>query len=484
MERPNFVLILTDDMGSGDLPCVPGGDPAVVCGGTASFGHPYAHMPHLAALQRDGARFTAAYTLGLTCSPSRNAWLTGRMPAEVNVGVEGLPHPPVSEMLRAAGYATAHFGKWNIGKTATAIDTSKNIAAGTYGFDVIDEKGWPNGTAPRPSRLEGRYCVRGVDHSDRTWYGRDGGYFDLAVSWLHEVAKPPFYMDVWAMTPHRPVPMFPPRSEAINHVAPRATRPRTRAMPWLGDRFRDRFSAEGFDRHLFPAGMQRRFDDHARLGAVGYKAKVKHSAQPGGSKARVLQRYNTSLADGMATYLGEMYGLDVHIGRLLAALDETRVRDNTVVLFSSDHGPEQTRENELGSTGPARGGKQSAFEGGIRLPYIIRWPGRIPPGYVDSTSLIGNVDWAPTIARLARLPDSSTPRFDGVSVARRWKGSAGDRSGGALFAWCLHGHKIAIRGPRGLKAFAWAERTFGNRRAAAARGPARGCPWRLTRARN
>lgn len=232
-------------------------------------------------------------------------------------------------------------------------------------------------------------------------------------------------------------------------------------MPWLGDRFRDRFSAEGFDRHLFPAGMQRRFDDHARLGAAGYKAKVKHSAQPGGSKARVLQRYNTSLADGMATYLGEMYGLDVHIGRLLAALDETRVRDNTVVLFSSDHGPEQTRENELGSTGPGRGGKQSAFEGGIRLPYIIRWPGRIPPGYVDSTSLIGNVDWAPTIARLARLPDSSTPRFDGVSVARRWKGSAGDRSGGALFAWCLHGHKVAIRGPRGLKAFAWAERTFG-----------------------
>mmetsp|Transcript_15419 Transcript_15419/g.48585 ORF Transcript_15419/g.48585 Transcript_15419/m.48585 type:complete len:355 (+) Transcript_15419:15-1079(+) len=346
MERPNFVLILTDDMGSGDLPCVPGGDPAVVCGGTASFGHPYAHMPHLAALQRDGARFTAAYTLGLTCSPSRNAWLTGRMPAEVNVGVEGLPHPPVSEMLRAAGYATAHFGKWNIGKTATAIDTSKNIAAGTYGFDVIDEKGWPNGTAPRPSRLEGRYCVRGVDHSDRTWYGRDGGYFDLAVSWLHEVAKPPFYMDVWAMTPHRPVPMFPPRSEAINHVAPRATRPRTRAMPWLGDRFRDRFSAEGFDRHLFPAGMQRRFDDHARLGAVGYKAKVKHSAQPGGSKARVLQRYNTSLADGMATYLGEMYGLDVHIGRLLAALDETRVRDNTAVL-SSGHGGLTRRRREV-----------------------------------------------------------------------------------------------------------------------------------------
>ena len=80
---------------------------------------------------------------------------------------------------------------WNIGKTATAIDTSKNIAAGTYGFDVIDEKGWPNGTAPRRSRLEGRYCVRGVDHSDRTWYGRDGGYFDLAVSWLYEVARRP-----------------------------------------------------------------------------------------------------------------------------------------------------------------------------------------------------------------------------------------------------------------------------------------------------
>ena len=108
MARPNFVLILTDDMGSGDLPCVPGGDPAVVCGGTASFGHPYAHMPHLAALQRDGARFTAAYTLGLTCSPSRNAWLTGRMPAELNVGLAGLPHPPVSETAVPVAAIPAH----------------------------------------------------------------------------------------------------------------------------------------------------------------------------------------------------------------------------------------------------------------------------------------------------------------------------------------------------------------------------------------
>jgi len=137
----------------------------------------------------------------------------------------------------------------------------------------------------------------------------------------------------------------------------------------------------------------------------------------------------------MARYLGELWGLDVHIGRLLSAIDDAGLRNSTVVLFSSDHGPEQSREAELGSTGLCRGGKQDVLEGGLRLPYVVRWPGRVPAGHVDAESLIGNVDFFATVAALARVPTSSIPATDGVSVAEQWLGRPGPRRGGAVWAW-------------------------------------------------
>ena len=116
--RPNFLLVLLDDMGVGDVPCVRGGSAAqerLVGCDSPSWAHPYAEMPALSRLQREGTHFTQAYTQGLTCSPSRAALMTGLWPARLAredpavVGLKGVP--TVTSLLREAGYRTASFGK-------------------------------------------------------------------------------------------------------------------------------------------------------------------------------------------------------------------------------------------------------------------------------------------------------------------------------------------------------------------------------------
>ena len=145
--RPNFLLILMDDMGVGDVPCVQGGSTLVSCE-VPSWGHPFAEMPALSRLQREGTRFTQAYTQGLTCSPSRAALMTGLWPVRTTMGdpaVVGLGRrPTVAGLLQQAGYRTASFGKWNIGSDAVS-PMGKDLypPAGTYGFETIQGSGKP-----------------------------------------------------------------------------------------------------------------------------------------------------------------------------------------------------------------------------------------------------------------------------------------------------------------------------------------------------
>lgn len=131
--------------------------------------------------------------------------------------------------------------------------------------------------------------------------------------------------------------------------------------------------------------------------------------------------------EGLAAYLGELYGMDRGMGRLFAALDALKRTNDTVTLFTSDHGPEKKLAGEMGYTGLARGYKTSTLEGGIRLPYVLRWPnGGVPPGRVDGASVISNVDWLPTVLRLAKVAASGR-RWggDGVDVLPHWLGRTG-----------------------------------------------------------
>lgn len=313
-------------------------------------------------------------------------------------------------------------GKWNIGQAYDGngkLNKDAMPQAGTYGIEIINYAGWPNGTLPAEGFPRGKapplsaFPLWRYGPVPPVWYGRDGPVFDLAVHYIRNVARGPFYLNVWPMTPHRPVPRRPGRINIgdgnISYTP-------------LSDRFRRpdgmfKFSSDGtqrveFDRARFGDGMRARFEAHDR-----------NRLKPDGGRFQSTEAGpNTSLAAGMANYLGELWGLDVHVGRVLRAIDEIGARDNTLVLFTSDHGPEQSRESELGSTGLCRGGKQDLWEGGLRLPYIVRWPGgNVRAGRVDGEIVVGNIDWAPSILHLARVPAHRLPLVDGTSVAEAWR---------------------------------------------------------------
>ena len=462
---PNVVLIIADDMGAGDVPCVPGGHPLVRCG-APSFGHPYAEMPALSRLGEEGTQFLQAYTMGLTCAPSRAALMTGRFPHRLPMppaGPEGLGSATsVSELLTARGYMAAHFGKWNLGLTPRHDLEPPN---GTYAFGVLNAQGWPPGVREAVEAAARR-------NGSGTWWGRDTLHFDHAIGWLERVARPPFYMHVWAHTPHRPIPRHPPNkkihSELAAHFAARLENvnaslfgPHTRARRVL-----ERLASPGTC-------------DGAKPGKI---ADGKPCTLMSLHACRELQKCDkhgkenigdmSTFRQGMADYLGELWALDHHVGRLVTAVDGAGartprafaaprshagrhprgvhihpacawpcarargaaadllpgcagLRDSTIVVFTSDHGPEGRLRGELGSTGLSRGMKSWLSEGGVRIPYIVRWPGHVRAGRVDATSVISNADWLPTLsaivgARQLSARTSAPLGLDGVDVSSRW----------------------------------------------------------------
>src|SRR5437667_12766867 len=110
--------------------------------------------------------------------------------------------------------------------------------------------------------------------------------------------------------------------------------------------------------------------------------------------------------------------MDKQIGRLLKALDDLGLAEKTLVLFSSDNGPEDIHVNNaghsgVGSAGPFRGRKRSLYEGGIRVPGIIRWPAKVPAGRIDETSVVAVCDWLPIVCRLAGIEIPTEHKLDG-----------------------------------------------------------------------
>ena len=123
--------------------------------------------------------------------------------------------------------------------------------------------------------------------------------------------------------------------------------------------------------------------------------------------------------------------IDKHVGRIIDKLDELGLSENTIVVFSSDNGPESGLIPFIShyggasstNTGPFRGVKRSLYEGGIREPFIVRWLGTTPAGKVDNTSVISGVDWLPTVCDLARVPLPTGKKFDGENLSPALKGT-------------------------------------------------------------
>lgn len=374
-QPPNIIFILADDLGWGDTGC---------------YGHPYAKTPNIDRLAREGTRFTQFYATGVTCCPSRTGFMTSWFPARYATypaaGGFG-DRPTITGLLKQRGYATGHFGKWHIGPEAKP---------GTYGIDAVGADDEPAGNR------------RQIAASER---GRDAIIYDQAIRFIEQHRNEPFYLNLWDHIPHHPVDPSPAVLEAFGPLQ--------------------------VDESKFPASMQEKFA---------------HCRAAGGDVTAHLR-----------AYLAEVSALDRGIGALLQRLDELGLRERTLIAFSSDQGPAGIRApdeapgekaaakkarkrerngrpsdasaakpspdvdlrlNAMGCAGPFRGGKHLQYEGGVRIPFILSWPGQVPAGRVDETSVLSGADWLPTICALTGVSVEEA-KFDGEDASAAWLGKAG-----------------------------------------------------------
>jgi len=199
----------------------------------------------------------------------------------------------------------------------------------------------------------------------------------------------PFYANVWTLLPHAPLKPTPEQLQVYADLAPRADDPAF--GPWM-------------QKYL------------------------------GNAK---------DLKSQMQIFCASLTDLDTQIGRLLAALDELKLADNTLVFFSSDNGAEDYRIGNasnagVGSTGPLRARKRSMYEGGIRTFGLLRWPGHVAAGRVDETSVVGGVDWLPTVCQIAGAAVPASLQPDGEDVSDIWLGQPRPRRKPLCWEWLFH----------------------------------------------
>ena len=354
---PNILLIVADDLGYGDL---------------GSYGHHTLKTPALDRLAREGLRFTSYYAASPLCSPSRAAMLTGRTPFRTgieswipeNADVQlGRPETTLATLLRSRGYQTFLSGKWHLNG---GLDVRRHAQPQDHGFDhwlAFHAFAIPHHRNPENFFRDGRPL------------GRLEGYaaqivVDEAITWL-ESRRPdaPFFLYVALAEPHGTI-----------------------ASP---ESFTDLYSA-------FTRG---RPDPFANGGPI-----------PANLAAR-----------GPGEYYANVTHMDFQIGRLLDRLDRMGVREQTLVVFTSDNGPvtEDWRHwyevNLYGSTGGLRGRKADLYEGGIRVPAIVRWPGHVAPGSETDTPAIG-YDLLPTLAAAAGAAVPTDRPIDGEDLSAVLRG--------------------------------------------------------------
>lgn len=139
-------------------------------------------------------------------------------------------------------------------------------------------------------------------------------------------------------------------------------------------------------------------------------------------------------------YYASAASADKEIGRLLKRLDELGLSENTLVIFSSDNGPEDlailnASHSGVGSAGPFRGRKRSLYEGGVRVPFILRWPGKVPAGKVDTTSVVCGADFLPSVCKLAGVTVPDGLKLDGEDMSAAWCGRPRQRTLPVMWEW-------------------------------------------------
>jgi len=347
---PNIVFILADDLGYGDLGC---------------YGQRRIHTPNIDRLASDGVRFTRAYAGSTVCAPSRCVLMTGLHTGHARVRGNGGATPlaqalrpedvTVARVLKDSGYATALIGKWGLGDVG-----GKEVGLPTrQGFDRFF--GYLNQT-----------------HAHN--------YYPTFL-WRNEER---FYLDNLV-----------PNETAVGAGVATA---RLNYSPDLITEAALAFVRRAKDRPFF----------------LYYSPTIPHANNEAGKQGMEVPDFGEYQAldwpDAQKAHAAMISRLDRDVERLLGLLQALSLEDNTLVIFSSDNGPHREGGNDPDfndSNGPLRGIKRDLYEGGIRVPFIVRWPGAVPRGRVSERT-VWFADFLPTAADVAGA--KPPPQLDGISL--------------------------------------------------------------------
>jgi arylsulfatase A len=358
--QPNIVIIFNDDLGYQDLGC---------------FGSPNILTPNIDRLAREGLRLTDFYVASPVCSASRAALLTGRYPGLV--GIKGVLHPnqkngldpvhvTIAESLKAAGYATAIVGKWHLGDKPEYLPTRQ-------GFD----------------------SYYGIPYSNDMYPAKDMNYAEDCL--FREGFSLALLKERFALLKNNEQP-----KDMKNKV------------PLMRNEACIEFPVD-------QTTITRRYaDESIRFITDSVKARKPFLLYLANSMPHTPlfteERFRGKSKRGL--YGDAVEEIDFHAGRILALLKELGVEKNTIVIFTSDNGPWLGKGKDGGTALPLFEGKFTCFEGGQRVPFVIRWPARIPAGSV-SAEVATSMDLFPTLANVAgaKLPEV---KLDGINILPLW----------------------------------------------------------------
>ena len=375
---PNIVFVLADDLGYGDI---------------GPYGQKIIHTPTLDKLAAEGMRFTQHYTGSPVCAPARCVLMTGKHPGHAFVrnnkeigawlsfrGQLPLPkdEPSLAAQLKAAGYATAAFGKWGLGGVGSTGDPLKRGFDHFFGFNcqrhahnyyphyLVDDEGkfLLTGNA-NVSEKEALSLAPGADPNDPASYAPFIGKQyapdlcnERALRFIRENKDRPFFLYYPTTVPH--------------------------------------------------VALQVPEDSLAE-----YKGKLDDKPYPGGDGYLPHQYPH-------AAYAAMITRMDRDIGRMVELVKDLGLEDDTIFIFTSDNGAVFPLAGYdplyFKSNAQLRGYKQDIYEGGIRLPLIVRWKGRVPAG-TTSDYVSGHEDWMPTLLDLIGAKELTPKTCDGISFA-------------------------------------------------------------------
>lgn len=369
-DPPNVILIMSDDQGWGDV---------------SYRGHLRLKTPHLDSLAADGIRLDRFYSAAPVCSPTRGSMLTGRHPYRYGIFSANVGHLPpgeitIAELLAEQGYLTGHFGKWHLGTlTTTIVESNRGGPRGKKHLSLPGANGfseWFSTEAKTPTW-------------DPMWKPRETGGRKWWAPLTEMSDRAPYGTNYWHNGERATSGLEGDDSRVIMD----------RAIPFIEN----------------AAEQEKPF-----LAVIWFHAP--HLPVVGGRK------YTEPFADldpFVQQYYGCLAAMDEQIGRLRTTLKTLELEKETVVWFCADNGPEGNSKAP-GSTGGLRGRKRSLYEGGIRVPGIVCWPGHITPG---SRSVVpaSTSDCLPTIAAIVGAELDTGRPLDGIDIGRVLDGTLTQR---------------------------------------------------------